>query len=73
MSNRRFANVATKILEAGDKKCIRPDYGYKYRASPFHKFGIKYGVLISQGGGFTTYQFGDGSMYRVSKAGTEVL
>jgi len=69
---RKFTNTAEKILEAGDKKCIKAGYGYKYRATPFHKLGLAYGVLLKAGGGFTTYQFGDGSSYRVTKAFTEV-
>ena len=69
----RFTNVAEKVMEAGDKKCISPKSGYKYKAKPFHTLGLKYGILKSQGGGFTTYQFGDGSSYRVSSSGTEVL
>ena len=70
---RTFNSVAEKVIEAGDKKCIRKDYGYSYRQAPFHKLGLRLGVLTSQGGGFITYAFGDGSSMRVSKAGTEEL
>lgn len=69
----RWINIAEKIMEAGDKKCISPKLGYKYRPKPFHDLGLKYGLLEKQAGGFTTYKFGDGSKYRVTKAFTEVI
>lgn len=63
--------VADKVIEAGCKKCIRKDVGYIYRKASFEKLGRKYGVLISQGGGNSTYEFGDGSKMRLNKVGAE--
>lgn len=63
--------VADKVIEAGCKKCIRKDVGYIYRSSSFHKLGKKYGVMLKHGGGFTTYEFGDGSKMRLDTIGAE--
>ena len=64
--------TADKVMEASDKKCLRKT-GYSYRASSYHKLGLKYGVVDKVGGGYTTYKFGDGSKMRVGSAGTDEL
>ena len=66
-------SIADKAIEAGDKKCLRKDVGYVFRAASYHKIGRKFGIVTKQGGGFTTYQFGDGSKMRVGNAGAEEI